>query len=76
MPRYVLHRSKASTTGTEEVPAGLRADGRVKVIDEMPRLVLIDCPAEVATEWIGRMPGWTLQREGKADVPDPRPKLG
>lgn len=76
MPRYVLHRSKSATAGTDEVPAGLRADGRVKVIDELPRLVLIDCPADVASEWADQMPGWKLQWEGKADVPDPRPKPG
>ena len=42
---------------------------------EMPRLLLIDCPEEVAEEWLARMPGWKMQQERRAKVPDPRPKL-
>ena len=40
-----------------------------------PRLLLIDSPEEVAKEWLGRMPGWKMQQERRAQVPDPRPKL-
>ncbi|MFN0051797.1 MAG: hypothetical protein ACKV0T_06380 [Planctomycetales bacterium] len=41
----------------------------------MPRLLLIDCPEEVAAKWLARMPGWKLQRENRASIPDPKPRL-
>ena len=75
MPRFTLHQPEQAAGEGGDVPAGLRADGRVKIIDEVARLLLIDCPREVAEEWLGRMPGWKLQEERRAKVPDARPKL-
>lgn len=76
MPRYTLHQPKSSdAVAGGDVPAHLRSDNRVKIIAEMPRLLLIDCPEEVAEEWLARMPGWKMQQERRAKVPDPRPKL-
>ena len=75
MPRYTLHQPKSAATAGGDVPAGLRSDDRVTVIDEMPRLLLIDCSEDVAEEWLVRMPGWKMQQERRAKVPDPRPKL-
>ena len=57
------------------MPVGLRSDARVAIVDEMSRLLLIECPEEVAKEWLARMPGWKMQQERRAKVPDPRPKL-
>jgi hypothetical protein len=77
MPRFTLHQPKSSATAASGgVPADLRSDDRVTIIDEMPRLLLIDCSEEVAEEWLHRMPGWKMQQERRAKVPDPRPKLG
>lgn len=77
VPRYTLHQPKSPDAAAGEAPpAGLRADGRVTVIDEMPRLLLIDCPEAVAEEWLAQMPGWKMQQERRAKAPDPRPKLG
>jgi len=77
MPRFTLHQPKSTDASatSAEVPAGLRSDDRVTIIDEMPRLLLIDSPAEVAEDWLARMPGWKMQQERRAKVPDPRPKL-
>jgi hypothetical protein len=75
MPRYTLHLPKSSDTAGGDVPAGLRSDPRVKVIDEMPRLLLIESSEEVAREWLDRMPGWKMRQERRANVPDPRPKV-
>jgi hypothetical protein len=88
MPRFTLHRPKNQTKSPQlESPAreaepaendpteALRSDPRVKIIDEMPRLLLIECPEEVAAEWLAQMPGWKLQEEHRAKIPDPRPKL-
>ena len=75
MPRYTLHQPKSSATASGDVPADLRSDDRVAIIDEMPRLLLIECPKEVADEWLARMPGWKMQEERRAKVPDSRPNL-
>ncbi len=77
MPRFTLHQPKPidTTAANGEVPDGMRSDDRVKIIDEMPRLILIDGPEEVAREWLAQMPGWKMQQEQRAKVPDPRPKL-
>ena len=76
MPRYTLHLPKAPDAAADgDAAAGLGSDPRVKVIAEMPRMLLIDCPEEVAKEWLARMPGWKMQPERRAKVPDPRPKL-
>ncbi len=76
MPRFTLHQPKSPAAASGDVPAGLRSDDRVTIIDEMPRLLLIDCPADVAEEWLDRMPGWKMQHERRANVPDLRPRLG
>jgi hypothetical protein len=75
MPRYTLHQPKSDEAAGADVPADLRSDDRVSVLAEMPRMLLIECPAEVAQEWLARMPGWKLQEERRAKIPDPRPKL-
>ena len=77
MPRFTLHQPKPVDTlmASGVVPPSLRSDDRVTIIDEMPRLLLIDCPEEVAKHWLDRMPGWKMQQERRAQVPDPRPKL-
>jgi hypothetical protein len=81
-PDQGVERSPQPTGPTREpesaksdVPEGLRSDPRVTIIDEMPRLLLIECPEETAAEWLERMPGWKLQPERRAKVPDPRPRL-
>jgi hypothetical protein len=88
MPRFTLHRPKTlspaepagaitreAQSASDYVPEGLRTDTRVQIIDEMPRLLLIECPEEAAAEWLAQMPGWKLERERRVKVPDPRPKL-
>jgi hypothetical protein len=89
MPRFTLHRPKGvlnprdqdsteaaqPSAPADEVPQGLRTDPRVKIIDELPRLLLIECPEQAAREWLTQMPGWMLQPEQRAKIPDPRPKL-
>ncbi len=75
MARFTLHHPKSADPSGADVPAGLRSDDRVAIIDEMPRLLLIDCPEDVAREWLAQMPGWKMQQERRVNVPDPRPKL-
>lgn len=73
MPRYTLHRS--GSTVVETVPEELRRDSRVRLIGELPRMLLIESSPDVAGEWAAKMKGWKLSLDRCAKVPDPRPKL-
>lgn len=90
MPRFTLHQPtgrpesasppslpSTATMGAaqNDLPAGLRSDPRITIIDELPRLVLIECPTEAAAEWLAKMPEWKLLQERRIQIPDPRPKL-
>lgn len=70
-----LSRAGSSGAAPNVLPAGLRSDPRITIIDELPRLLLIECPAEAAAEWLAKMPEWKLQQERRLQIPDPRPKL-
>ena len=74
MPRYTLHRS-AGQAAAAAVPEELRRDSRVRLIGELPQMLLIESSPEVADEWASKMEGWKLAAEQRAKVPDPRPKL-
>ena len=63
------------TEAQDEIPKGLRRDARVKIIDEAPRLLLIEAVEEAAAEWLEQMPGWKMQKEQRAKIPDPKPRL-
>ncbi len=65
----------ASLGGSPQIPEGLKTDSRLQLLGELPRMVLIECPRQVADEWLAKMPGWILKPESKASIPDPRPKL-
>jgi hypothetical protein len=90
VPRFTLHqpsgrpesasppsppKTASMDAAQNDLPAGLRSDPRITIIDELPRLLLIECPAEAAAEWLAKMPEWKLQQERRLQIPDPRPKL-
>jgi hypothetical protein len=74
MPRFTLHRSPDASVQTP-VPEELRRDSRVRLIGELPRMLLIESSLAVADEWASKMKGWKLSLEQRAKVPDPRPTL-
>lgn len=81
MPRFTLHRASslaaqnAPLAESPQIPEGLKTDSRLQLLGELQHMVLIECPQRVAEEWLAKMPGWVLQPEKKAFIPDPRPKL-
>jgi hypothetical protein len=68
-------RACAAIPSDEIVLGKLRSDERVKVVNQMPRMLLIECSDEVASEWIAKLEGWKIQKEQRATMPDPKPKL-
>jgi hypothetical protein len=74
VPRFTFRRALAE--GEKAViPEELRKDSRVRIIGEMPRMLLFESPAEVAEEWAHHLKGWKLDIERRARIPDARPKL-
>lgn len=73
MPRFTLHRS--ADAAQTEIPEELRRDARLRLIGELPQMLLIESSADVAAEWAAKLSGWKLSPEKCARVPDPRPKL-
>jgi len=74
MPRFTLHCA-ADDALASPVPEELRHDDRVRLIGELPRMLLIESSPEVAEEWAAKLPGWKLATENRARIPDPRPQL-
>ncbi len=67
--------AKSANSETDLIPNELRVDSRLQIVDEMPRLLLVECDQAVATEWQARLPGWAFQPERKAKIPDTRQKI-
>jgi hypothetical protein len=74
MPRFTLYRPTGASTQAA-VPENLRSDSRVRVIGEMPQMLLFESSKQVANEWAARLSGWVLSPERRASIPDPRPDL-
>lgn len=79
LSRFTFYQSR-QTPDAVEIPQDvvsqkLRGDDRLKIIGEMPRMLLIECEEEVANEWAQQLSDWVLQPERRASIPDPRPKL-
>lgn len=70
-----LKSENAPSVPSQKIPEGLRTDSRLKLLGELPRMLLIECSQQLAEEWLAKMPGWVLKQEQKAKIPDPRPKL-
>ncbi len=72
--RYTLRRSLGAAEAAG-LPPALSSDVRVRIIERLPRVLLLETTPEVAEEWKGKLGSWTLLPEATASVPDPRPSL-
>jgi hypothetical protein len=72
--RFIL-RYRGSGTPGPELGARLRRHPAVTVLDESPRMLLVEAPALVVDELAPEHPGWTVSRETTVPVPRARPRL-
>ncbi|HTP69161.1 MAG TPA: hypothetical protein VMJ35_09685 [Dongiaceae bacterium] len=74
MSRFVLRYG-----GSDAIPAGhlntIRSTPGLKVIDESPRMLLVDGEQSSLQEKLKDMPGWSLHPEQTYPMPDTRKRL-
>jgi hypothetical protein len=73
MGRYIVRY-----VGTGPRPAAdvqrIRAAQELTVLDDSPRMFLVEASEAQLHKLIGSMPGWTWSPERMIRLPDPRPK--
>jgi hypothetical protein len=52
----------------------IRAAPGLTVLDDTPRMMLVEAGARSLESLIGSMPGWTCTPERAIPLPDPRPR--
>ena len=73
MGRYILRY-----TGTGPRPPGdlerIRTAAKLTVIDDSPRMLLVEAPEEQVRKVAASLPGWICSPERTIRLPDPRPR--
>lgn len=74
MARYVLrykHAAQAPSSDLEKI----RAAANLKVVDESPRMLLVEGEEQAAHASVQDMDGWTVTPESMTPLPDTRQKI-
>jgi hypothetical protein len=74
MGRFILRYG-----GSDAMPAGhlntIRSTPGLQVIDESPKMILVDGDESTLNEKLKEMPGWSLHPEQTYSIPDARKHL-
>lgn len=75
MTRYILRYG-----GSQSIPAehldSIRSIPGLKVIDQSPKMLLVDGDEATLRGKLSNMPGWSLHPEVEYPLPDTRKKVG
>jgi hypothetical protein len=74
MPRYIL-RYKGTGTKPESDLQRIRNASTLAVIDESPRMLLVDSDAETIGHLRDHLGDWLVTPEAQISVPDPRHRI-
>jgi hypothetical protein len=75
--RFIVRFTGAPRAETGSgLPEYLHAMRGVTVLDESPRMLLVDGPAKALNAAVRRYQGWELVPEGFTPLPDTRVKIG
>ena len=74
MPRFIL-RHLGQGPAPESVLKSLRACPDTTIVDETPRMVLVESTAEVLNSLLGNPAEWLVVPEQQVALPDTRQKL-
>jgi hypothetical protein len=74
MGRYILRYAQSSSAPTDHLES-IRATPGLKVIDESPKMLLVDADESVLRRKLQSMPGWSLHSEQGIPLPDTRQKI-
>ena len=74
MERFILRFCGEGEKPAEDVQR-IRSLPGARVLDDSPRMILIEAPHAKINEVMKSLPKWSLSKEDYIPVPDPRPKL-
>jgi hypothetical protein len=74
MARYIL-RFTGRGASPDDARQRLSNWQDVKIVDESPRMLLVEASPEAINRLTEELPGWTSTLERTIPLPDPRPKL-
>jgi hypothetical protein len=75
MSRYIL-RYKGSSAMPAEHLNSIRSTPGLKVLDESPKMLLVDGDESELRKNLKSFPGWSIHPETEYPLPDTRQKLG
>ena len=73
MGRYIVRYVGEGLRPSADLQRILTAPG-LTVLDDTPRMMLVEAGARSLKSLIGSMPGWTCAPERAIPLPDPRPR--
>jgi hypothetical protein len=74
MKRFIL-RYRGEGTRPEKDVELIRSLPDTTVLDESPRMLLVEAPEDVLRKAMQSLPDWVMVEEGFIPLPDPRPKV-
>jgi hypothetical protein len=74
MSHYIFLFQGAGSMPADDV-AAIRAQPGITVLDEAPRMLLVEAPEAQAQSLAAQMPNWQITPERMYPLPDPRVKL-
>ena len=73
MARFILRFS--GDAAPEEHTQIVRAAPNVKLVDQSPKMMLLEASEDDAKRLADRLPGWTLSPEVQYKIPDTRKRI-
>jgi hypothetical protein len=73
MPRYILRYCQPAVPA--EHLAAIRSAPKVRVVEETPRMVLVEATEQDLRDLLTPLAGWTVHAETMVPLPDPRKKI-
>ncbi len=74
MKRYILRYRGEGTRAEKDVEL-IRSLPETTVIDDSPRMLLVEAPEDVLRKALQSLPDWVMVEEEFIPLPDPRPKV-
>jgi len=74
MPRFILRFRGKGARPPEDV-ARIQALPHTTVLDDSPRMLLVDAPEAEVKAAMDSLPNWSITEERTIPLPDSRPKL-
>ena len=74
MAKYILRFTGSGAKPAADV-ARIRKYEGVTVLDEAPRMLLVQCAKPRAKQLVEGLDNWVMSEERAVELPDPRPKV-